>query len=194
MLQALKAEGLVDFDPQAQAPRPSHWLIGIAQSAREVGTVERIGDLGIGPYLPLVIKQRRAGRNRLREVPEPLLRPYFFVPTTITDQDYHDILNTRGVIRFLEFDGRLAVVRDAELDRARAEERYCEERRLRRILESGQGPRFIIGEEVKITVGFATMHASVHKIGAKRIKVKLSGTTLFGRDVVEVDLAHIQPV
>jgi hypothetical protein len=50
----------------------------------------------------------------------------------------------------------------------------------------------MIGEPVRITVGFASARGSVHRlVGLARAEVKLEGMTLFGRNVVEVDLAHM---
>lgn len=191
MLQELTAAGHVEFTSPSEPARPSHWLIGIAEPARECDTCRRLEDIGIGTYLPIVVKQRRIGRNRVRDVTVPLLQPYFFVPASITDREYYDVLNTRGVVDFLAINGKPAALREGELARVRYHEERFEQLRLDRILKSGKGPRFIVGEDVKITVGFAILDAEVHAIGTNKIKVKLKEGTLFGRDVVEVDLGHI---
>lgn len=174
--------------------RPARWLIGIAASPREYETFLRIRDLDVGPWMPIVHKQRRAGRNRLRDVVEPLARPYFFVPSTLSDQEYHDVLHTRGVIGFLKFRGRPAVCRDAELNRFRREEQRLEQLRQKRIAESGQGRHYMIGEQVRITIGFSLVEASVHSIDDRgRVEVRLTEGTLFGREIVPVDMMHIRP-
>lgn len=172
---------------------PSHWLIGVAEPPHEDRTCQRIRHAGVPVYLPVEHKQQRAGRRKLRDVVLPFLRPYFFVPASITDEQYLLVKHTRGVVGFLEIDSRPAVMRDAELVRARYRERVYEENRRRRILERGEGPHFMVDEQVEIMVGTARVSGTIHSVGGDRATVKLSGITLFGREVVEVDLAHLAP-
>lgn len=182
--------------PEADRPivAPDFWLIGVATPPHETETCERVRDLGIPFYLPIVQKQRRAGRGRVVDIVEPLIRSYFFVPASITQDEYTEIRHTRGVSDFLQMDGKPAVIRERELERIRKEEQRREALRQRRILTSGQGPRYIVGEAVTINVGFLQLDAKVDAIPSPgRVKVKLEGMTLFGRNVVEVDLAHIRP-
>jgi transcription antitermination factor NusG len=195
MLQEIKAEGLAVSDASPPAPRPSHWLIVIAKAQRECATCQRFGDLElqIDPYIPIVTRQRRAGRNRVRDVEEPMLRPYFFVPAVLSDEQFQAVRSTPGVMDFLWLNDRLAILPDSEIQRVAAEERRIEQLRRQRLGGCGDS-RFMIGEEVDVTVGFVRMRAKVHTIDARgHVKVRLAGTTLFGRDVIEVDLDHILP-
>jgi transcription antitermination factor NusG len=194
MLHLLTTDGFIEFRGPADEERPSRWVIGIAAAGREYAICQRIEeneDFGI--YLPIEVKQRRAGRNRLANIVVPLIRPYFFVPASITDEQYHHIKNTPGVFDFLQIDGRLAVIRDRELDRARLQEFDSEQKRLRRILGRGSSEHFAIDEPVRIDVGFTSFDATVHSIKGRKIEVDLGPQCLlFGKRIVEVDLAHIK--
>ena len=174
-------------------PNGPYWLIAIAEPPHEWHICERIRAGGVELYLPIEHKQQRAGRGRLRDVILPILRPYFFVPASISDAQFIWVKHTPGVRGFLEIDGKPAVMRDKELERVRYQEATREQARRRRIIERGEGALFMVGEPVEITVGFARVRGSVHSVGLSRAEVKLEGMTLFGRDVVEVDLAHMVP-
>lgn len=192
MLHVLTSDGRISFrHPPAEA-RPSHWLIGIAFAGREYATCRRLEDLHIEVYLPFKIIQRRAGRSRVVDVVVPLLRPYFFVPASISDDQYLDVKHTAGVFDFLQVEGKRAVIKDRELERARYQEITAEQKRQKRILESGKGKHFIVGEAVNVKVGFATLDGHVDAVSQRKVKVKLCEGQLFGRDVVEVDLGHIE--
>lgn len=194
MLHLLNPQGFIEFVHPPAETRPERWLIGMAYAGREYATCRRIEDeVGIAVYLPFEIKQRRAGRNRLVDIVVPLLRTYFFVPAAIDDRSYHDVKHTNGVLDFLQINGKPGVIRDTELKWAREKELASEQLRRRRILQSGQGPRFMIGEAVKVSVGFAALDAVVHEIPSdKRVRVRLNEGAMFGRDVVEVDLSHLK--
>lgn len=168
-------------------------MIGIAFAGREYASCRRIQEeLGIDVYLPFKIVQRRAGRNRVADVVSPLLRCYFFVPASISDQQFHDVKHTAGVFDFLQIEGKAAVIRDKELDRARYQEITAEQKRQRRILRSGKGKHFMVDEAVSVRVGFASLDGYVDAVSPRKIKVRLCEGSLFGRSVVEVDLGHIQ--
>lgn len=173
--------------------RGPYWLIGIAEAPHEWQICQRLIADGIDLYLPVEIRQQRAGRGKLREVMQPIFRPYFFVPARITDEQFLWIKHTPGVRGFVEVGDKLAFVPNAELQRVRYVEGTFDQERRRRDIERGKGLHFIVGEPVEITVGFARVRGSVHSIGPARAEVKLEGITLFGRDVVEVDLAHMTP-
>lgn len=168
----------------------THWLIGVAAPPHEAGICGRLRESGIDIYLPIAFKQQRAGRGKLRDVVVPILRPYFFVPASITDAEFVEIRHARGVTGFLEIEGKPAVMGDAQLKRVRYYEATLEQERRRRIIERGQGDHFMVGEAVEVAVGFARMYGVVHSVSSTRAEVKLD-IVLFGREVVEVDLAHL---
>lgn len=193
MLHVVTPSGFIDFH-QPAIDEDARWLIGIASVGQEYSTCRRIEEeRPIGIYLPFKVLQRRAGRNRVVDVVRALMPSYFFVPACITDADYSHVRNTPGVFDFLQVNGKPAVIRDRELARARRQEREAEEKRQRRLLETGKAKHFIPGEPVSVNVGFVVLEAVVHAVGAKRVEVDLgTEVTLFGRRVVEVDLAHIK--
>ncbi len=68
---------------------------------------------GIEAYLPLQ-KKLRQWSDRRKWVEEPLLRCYIFV--RINKSDYFRVLNTRGVVRYLTFEGRAVPIPENQID------------------------------------------------------------------------------
>jgi transcription antitermination factor NusG len=167
----------------------------IARSSFELDACRRIEELqlSIDPYLPLVRKQRRIGRNRLVDVEVAMLQNYFFVPATVDDEQYNAIRFTPGVLDFLKSGGiKPSIMRDSELERVRYRERLIRKEWEKRAAEV-KSDRFMIGENVQLRVGFVRRDASVHAIDARgRIEIKLAEGTLFGRDVIPVDPGHLE--
>src|ERR1043165_5850703 len=78
----------------------------------------RDGLLGVGieTYLPLV-KSVRQWSDRKKAVELPLLNGYIFVH--IGDADMDQVLRVRGVVNFVRCEGRIAQVRNEEIERLR---------------------------------------------------------------------------
>lgn len=68
---------------------------------------------GIEAYLPLQ-KRLKQWSDRRKWVEEPLLRCYIFVKIDITD--YYRVLNTRGVVRYITFEGRAVPIPENQID------------------------------------------------------------------------------
>ncbi len=69
---------------------------------------------GIEAYVPIV-KTMRQWSDRKKMVELPLLNGYVFVNITNTEND--KVLQTRGVVNFVRSEGKIAVIREIEIDR-----------------------------------------------------------------------------
>jgi transcription antitermination factor NusG len=68
---------------------------------------ERLTDRKIEAYLPLQ-KKLRIWKDRKKWIEEPLIRSYVFVKTS--EIEYYTILNIEGVVRYVSFSGKAAVI------------------------------------------------------------------------------------
>lgn len=91
---------------------PLAWHILIAERAQENRVVDRLKDLGLDAYLPVLHKVIPAGRRRKREISLPMFTGRLFVPMPTTACGR--VLGLRGVHGFDRFGGseRPAVVKD----------------------------------------------------------------------------------
>lgn len=67
---------------------------------------------GIESYLPLLTKLKQWS-DRKKWIEEPLLRSYVFVNTN--DKKYLQVIQTPGVVRFVTFSGKAAIIPDWQI-------------------------------------------------------------------------------
>jgi transcription elongation factor/antiterminator RfaH len=131
------------------------WFALYTRPRHEKRVVEEVHEKGIESYLPLisVLKQ---WSDRKKWVDEPLFRGYVFIRGDALDR-YHSI-QTRGVVRMVQFQGKPAMVRDEEIDR------------IRRILREGEYVEacdtMAVGDRVSI------MHGPLTGIQGKLIEIQ----------------------
>ena len=81
-------------------------------------TEKKINDLlnnkGIEAYVP-VVKTMRQWSDRKKMVEMPLLNGYVFVKITPLEND--KVIQTKGVVNFVRSEGKIAAIRDIEIDR-----------------------------------------------------------------------------
>lgn len=114
-------------------------------SRQEKKVHEKLVQKGIETYLPLV-KTMRQWSDRKKTVEFPLLNGYVFVHLTPFEKD--KTLQTAGVVNFVRSEGKVAIVRDIEIER------------LRQLIElgyqmemNGAKHTYKEGDKVKITSG-----------------------------------------
>ncbi|GAB3024986.1 hypothetical protein GCM10027185_25290 [Spirosoma pulveris] len=61
-----------------------------------------------------MIKRPRQWSDRVKVVEEPLFRSYCFV--RLKEQQRHEVFSVPGLVRYLFWEGKPAIVRDAEID------------------------------------------------------------------------------
>jgi transcription antitermination factor NusG len=88
------------------------WYVIYTQPRNEKKVAERLQNLGITVYCPLItiIKQ---WSDRKKKVQVPLLNSYVFVH--LNDKDREAVFQVSGVVRYLFWLGKPAIVRDEEI-------------------------------------------------------------------------------
>lgn len=89
------------------------WYVLYTKSRNEKVVAQRLQGLGIEVYCPL-IKTKRQWSDRMKWVEEPLFRSICFV--RINEQDREKVFQIAGVVRYLFWLGKPAVVRDNEIE------------------------------------------------------------------------------
>jgi transcriptional antiterminator RfaH len=89
------------------------WYVVYTKPKWEKKVAERLNEIGIVTYCPLVTKVSQwSDRKKIIEV--PLFNSYIFVQTE--DKDRNKIFAVTGAIRYLFWLGKPAVVRDSEIE------------------------------------------------------------------------------
>ena len=94
-----------------------NWYVIYTRSRFEKKTEDLLIEKGFEAYCPkrTIVKQ---WSDRKKQVVEPLFRSYIFVK--INESQKYDVLNTSGVVKFVNFKGEMAQVREEEIDRIKA--------------------------------------------------------------------------
>jgi transcriptional antiterminator RfaH len=90
------------------------WYVLYTKSRNEKTVAQKLTGLGIEVYCPLV-KTKRQWSDRIKWVEEPLFRSICFVH--IADQDRERVFQISGVVRYLFWLGKPALVRDNEIEK-----------------------------------------------------------------------------
>lgn len=97
------------------------WYALYVHSRAEKKVYERLVEMGLEAYLPLVTKMKRWS-DRMKKVEEPLFKSYLFVRS---DEKWHyEILSIPGVTKFVTFERKAVVVPENQI---KAVMRYCDD-------------------------------------------------------------------
>ncbi len=92
------------------------WYAIYTRSRYEKRAHDWLQDSGVEVYLPLV-KRWRIWSDRKKQVDMPLLPSYLFVKTHPgKSQQYFDILNIPGVVRFITFEGMPVAIPESQIN------------------------------------------------------------------------------
>ncbi len=91
-----------------------NWHAIYVNSRSEKKVTELLQAKSIEAYIP-IIKTMQQWSDRKKMVELPLLNGYVFVNITQLKKD--TVLQTRGVVNFVRSEGKIAVIRDIEIDR-----------------------------------------------------------------------------
>lgn len=89
------------------------WHVIYTKSRFEKAVAEKLALNGVDVYCPL-LKTKKKWSDRWKWVEEPLFRSYCFV--RLEDDERDKVFLVNGVVRFLYYCGKPAVVRDEEVD------------------------------------------------------------------------------
>ena len=90
------------------------WNAVYVNSRAEKKISEMLNSKGLEAYAPLV-KTMRQWSDRKKMVELPLLNGYVFVKTNALEND--KVMHTKGVVNFVRSEGKIAIIRDIEIDR-----------------------------------------------------------------------------
>jgi transcription antitermination factor NusG len=91
---------------------PLNWYAVYTKPRNEKKLVGRLQEKGIEAYIPLR-KTLKQWSDRKKFVEEPLITSYAFV--CIRMDQYQDVLNTPGAVRFIWFSGKPAVIPGSQI-------------------------------------------------------------------------------
>lgn len=95
----------------------AEWHTLYVRSRFEKKVFTALTEKGIEAYLPLQ-KTLRQWKDRKKWVQEPLFRSYCFV--RVTPKTYHECLFISGVVKYVWFDGKPAIISPEEMDMIKA--------------------------------------------------------------------------
>ncbi len=84
-----------------------NWYAIYVRSRGEKVAAKLLEEKGIEIYLPLQRKLRQWS-DRKKWVEVPYINSYVFVKTS--EKEYYNILNTQGVVRYVTFEGKAAII------------------------------------------------------------------------------------
>lgn len=118
------------------------WNVIYTKPRNEKKVAERLQKIGIEVYCPLVT-QIKQWSDRKKKVQEPLFRSYIFV--NIDDKERHNVFQVSGVIRYLFWLGKPAIVREEEI--------VILQESLKDIMESVELTSLQVGDSMSISSG-----------------------------------------
>ena len=92
---------------------PMPWFVLYTKSRNEKLVADKLRSMDIDVYCPLV-KTKRKWSDRTKLVEEPLFRSYCFI--NIADHERAKVFSVSGVVRYLFWLKKPAIVQDAEID------------------------------------------------------------------------------
>jgi transcriptional antiterminator RfaH len=95
----------------------SNWYVLYTRARHEKKVEEELLERGYETYCPKV-KQLKKWSDRKKIVEEPLFKSYCFVK--IPENQKYKILSTLGVVKFISFGGKLAMLRSEIVDRIKS--------------------------------------------------------------------------
>jgi len=140
---------------------------------------------GIESWCPLQ-KVERQWSDRKKVIEEPLFKSYVFVH--MEDSDKVKIMMTDGVLNFVHYLGKPAVIRDEEIDLIK---KYLSEKEAALSIHSLEG--FTENERIRVSHGvFMDNEGTVIRGGKRKVYVKLE--SLGQVMVVEFPIEYLVPI
>jgi transcription antitermination factor NusG len=142
----------------------SKWLAIYTKPRWEKKVHQLLIDKGIESYCPLN-KVKRKWSDRIKTVEEPLFKSYVFVK--VTDDDRTKVRLTNGVVNFVYWNGKPAIIREKEIQTIK---RFLDEHENVQL----RPMEFAINQQVLITSGtFMDKRAIVVDVRRKEVKVAI---------------------
>lgn len=161
-------------------PDKKYWRAIYVHSRHEKKVFSRLNEMGIDAYLPLV-RTLKQWSDRKKWVEEPLIKGYVFV--NVSEKERGLVFVVDGIVNYLRFQGKDAIVRDEEI--------YA----LRKLIEYGYNieatdleSNFSKGDFVLINYGPLRGIKGIVTKSPKNAKIEIELTSLKKLIKVEVPL------
>lgn len=142
----------------------SKWLAIYTKPRWEKKVHQLLTDKGVESYCPLN-KVKRKWSDRIKTIEEPLFKSYVFVK--VTDEDRTKVRLTNGVVNFVYWDGKPAIIREKEIQIIK---RFLDEHENVQV----RSMDFTKNQQVLITSGtFMDLRGKVVDVRKKEVKVAI---------------------
>ncbi|WP_249684772.1 UpxY family transcription antiterminator [Flavobacterium sp. CYK-55] len=141
-----------------------NWFVLYTKPRTEKKVAERLAQMGVEVYCPLVttIKQ---WSDRKKKIQEPLLSSYVFV--RLDEKERNLVFQVSGVVRYVYWLGRPAVVRDEEIEAL--------QEHLQNALASYEVSAYKIGDVISIPAGpFQGKEGMIRQLNKNSLQLVLS--------------------
>ena len=140
------------------------WYVLYTKSRTEIKTAGRLNDLGFDVYCP-VITELHQWSDRQKKVTVPLFRSYIFV--RMDPKRLNLVFNVPGVVSYLFWLGKRAVVKDAEINVIR-QWLECD------VVDEARIDVLNAGDRITISKGaFKDQEAIIKEVGKKTLRLIL---------------------
>jgi transcription antitermination factor NusG len=160
------------------------WYALYVKSRTEKKVALELDGAGIEYYLPLE-KRLKQWSDRKKWVEEPLFRSYIFVH--ITQKEYYKVLQTRGAVKYVSFEGKAVPVPPQQIEAIRI---YLAE------VDpvAGENQEWKEGNKVEVTAGKLTgLQGTLIKVGGKnrvRVEIEVVGSAI----ILNIPRKHLRVI
>jgi len=157
------------------------WNVLYTTPRAEKKVYDRLMELGIETYLPLY-KTIRQWSDRKKKVEVPLFNSYIFVRSP--EKQRFEILSVYGVVRYLYYLGKPAIIRQKEIDG------------IRRFLNQTEGYKITVevGDKVEIASGVMEgVFGEVIRIGKDKLVLQIEQLGMNLVAEVDRDMVKMKP-
>lgn len=156
------------------------WHVIYTKPKAESRVAETLKKIDVEVYCPMVTEVRQWS-DRKKKLSVPLFRSYVFIK--ISEKERHKVFDVPGVVRYLYWLGKPALVRDTEIETIKD---WLRGGRVEDVVIENLSP----GDRIVIKSGaFKHQEAIIKKIGPKRIRLVLTdlgcAVTAKTRDVLQ---------
>lgn len=158
-----------------------NWMAVYCKSRNEKKVVQRLTDQGYEAYCPMQTRKKQWS-DRIKTVTEPIISSYVFVKCT--EAQRIDVLQDPGILNFVFYLGKPAIIRDQEMDKLM----YImgeQSKTLGNILLSN----FKTGDKVRLLKqGFTDLEGVLQKVEKHKVSVLIESIGL----VISLAKTHVE--
>ena len=140
------------------------WYVLYVKPKQEKKVAQNLKNIGVEVFCPMITEIRQWS-DRKKKVELPLFKSYVFVRIPHTDRQM--VFDVPGIVRYLFWLGKPAVVRDEEIETIR---QWLQDDRI----DTLELSRLVPGKEIKIKKGpLKNQKVVVKEVGSKRLSMIL---------------------